>query len=355
LDRQEQAGGQEQKLINFLSRFLSGAASEIRQPFLLANIMKKKPDTPTTPPAYPPVDMQPVLHKDNIMRGICFGLAAYFMFGIMQTGAKILSETHNVIEVAFYRNLIPFVPIMAYVIIKNKWGILKTNKPRAQIFRGIFGSISLIITFLTFHYLPMATATVILFTATILTPAIAFFVLKEKIGIHRWTAILFGLMGVGLMVHPSVDVPLFGIFLAFFTASLWAVINVTLRYLKTEPPLAVTFSFISCGVLIPGMAMPFVAQIPLPGELLLFLMVGITGGLGQYFLTSAFSMAPASLVSMFNYTGLIWATLFDIAIWNNIPSVTVFIGGAIILAANFYIVYRERVVALREKDHLLKN
>ena len=315
--------------------------------------MTKK--TQTTLPAYPPLDAPPGAHKDNIMRGVCFGLAAYLMFGIMQTGAKILSETHNVIEVAFYRNLIPLVPILIYIAAKNKWGLLRTNKPKAQIFRGIFGSISLIITFLTFHYLPMTTATVILFTATILTPAFAFFTLKEKIGLHRWGAIIIGLLGVIVMVRPSIDVPLFGIVIAFITAASWAVINVTLRYLKTERSFAVMFSFLLCGVLIPGMAMPFVAKTPVPSELLLFLLVGITGGLGQYFLTSAFAKAPASLISMFNYTGLIWATLFDIAIWNKIPTLPIFLGGAIILAANFYIIHRERIVALRQKKDLLKN
>jgi drug/metabolite transporter (DMT)-like permease len=313
-----------------------------------------KPLEPTTPQAYPPLPGTPTEHKDNIMRGVLFGFAAYFMFGIMQTGAKVLSQSHSVIEVAFYRNLIPLIPILIYVAVKNKWHILKTNKPKAQIFRGIFGSLSLIVTFSTFHYLPLSTATVILFAATILTPAFAFFVLKEKIGIHRWSAIIVGLLGVILMVHPTNDAPLFGILLGFFTAACWAVINVTLRYLKTEPPFAITFSFILCGVLIPGMAMPFVADIPRPDELLLFLAVGISGGLGQYFLTSAYSNAPASLVSMFNYTGLIWATLFDIAIWKNVPDLAVYIGGAIILAANFYIVHRERIVALRDKN-LLKN
>lgn len=281
------------------------------------------------------------------MRGACYALIAYFFFGIMQGGAKILSETHHVIEVAFYRNLIPLIPFLIYVIIRKKWSILKTNKPRAQIFRGIFGSISLIITFATFHYLPLTTATVILFTATIITPAIAFFILKEPIGIHRWSAIIIGLLGVIIMVRPSVDAPLFGICLAFFTACLWAIINVTLRYLKTEPPLAITFSFVLCGVLIPGLAMPFVAHMPAPDEWLLFLLVGITGGLGQFFLTSAFSRAPASLVSMFNYTGLIWATLFDIAIWQDIPTLAVFVGGAIIMASNFYIIHRESLAENR--------
>lgn len=261
-------------------------------------------------------EIPPAQHQDRIIRGIICALIAYLMFGIMQAGAKMLTETHSVIEVAFYRNLIAFIPIALWISIGKRWHILKVKNPKIVVFRGIFGTLGLMITFLTFHYLPMATATVLLFTATIFTPALAFFVLKEHIGWHRWSAILIGLIGVILMIGPTGEASLFGICLAILTAFSWAVVNITLRYLKTEHPLSVTFSFITCGVIMCGLCMPFVAHTPAPDELLLFLMVGISGGIGQFTLTTAFSSAPASLVSMFNYTGLLWATLFDILIWN---------------------------------------
>jgi drug/metabolite transporter (DMT)-like permease len=299
------------------------------------------------PPPQPPREKP---HEDRIMRGIVFALLAYFMFGIMQAGAKLLTENHSVVEVAFYRNLIAFIPLAAWFTFKKQWHILKTKRPKIVAFRGIFGTLSLMITFLTFHYLPLATATVLLFTATIITPALAFFILKEHIGWRRWSAIIIGLVGVILMVGPTGQAPLFGILLAMVTACSWATINITLRYLKTENPLAVTFSFIFCGIVIPGVAMPFIASTPAPDEWLLFLMVGFSGGLGQFFLTSAFSNAPASLVAMFNYTGLLWATLFDIVLWQFMPGLSVFVGGAIILLANLYIVHRERVNELKKKN-----
>ncbi len=295
----------------------------------------------------PVIAPPPAVHQDRILHGIAFALAAYFLFGVMQAGAKLLSETHHVAEIAFYRNLIAFVPLMIYIAVTRRWHTLTTRKPKMLAFRAIFGTLSLMITFATFHYLPMAEATVLLFTAIILTPAMAYFMLGEHIGWHRWSAIILGLLGVIIMVRPSPDVPLFGIALGLFTALLHATVNVTLRYLKTESSFAITFYFIFCGILIPALAMPFVATALAPGEWLLFLLVGISGGLGQYCLTSAFRMAPAALTAMFNYTGLLWATLFDIAIWQNIPSWTVFAGGAVILAANLYIIHREKLQARR--------
>ncbi|MCC7305780.1 MAG: DMT family transporter [Alphaproteobacteria bacterium] len=294
-------------------------------------------------------------HQDRITRGIVFGMAAYFMFGLMQAGAKILSETHNVIEIAFYRNLIALVPLLLYIALRNQWNMLATKKPGILAFRAIFGSISLIITFLTFHYLPMAEATVILFTAIILTPAIAFFLLGEYIGVRRWSAIIIGLLGVIIILRPSEHVPLIGICIGFGTAFMHAVINVTLRYLKTESPFTVTFYFILGGVGVAGLAMPFVARTPGPEEWVLFLAVGITGGLGQYFLTSAFRAAPASLVAMLNYTGLVWASLFDILLWNYIPGWNVFAGSAVIIVSQAYIIHREHIAEKKIKSSGTRN
>ena len=102
------------------------------------------------------------------------------------------------------------------------------------------------------------------------------------------------------------------------------------------------------GTLIPAVVMPWVASVPSYHDMLLFLGVGLSGGLAQYFLTSAFRLAPASVISPFNYTGLIWASLFDILIWNAIPGWPVFIGGSIIMASNFYIIHRERLAEKRK-------
>lgn len=297
----------------------------------------------TVPPSFiPPL---PVPHEDRVMRGIVFALGAYFLFGLMQACAKILSEQHSVIEIAFYRNLIALVPLILYIISTGRYAILKTGKPKALLFRVMLGTIGLIVTFAAVKYLPMADATVIFFTGVLLTPAVAFFVLKEYIGPHRWAAIIIGLAGVILMVRPTGEAAMLGVIIAFTAASMHAVINVSLRYLKTESSLTVTFYFVLCGTVVPGLMMPFVAHTPGMDELWLFLAVGIAGGVAQYFLTSAFRMAPATLVAMFNYTGLIWATLFDIALWQDVPDITVFAGGAIIIASQAYIVHRERLAA----------
>ncbi|NCT41060.1 MAG: DMT family transporter [Alphaproteobacteria bacterium] len=287
------------------------------------------------------LDLKP--HHENLLKGVGLALTAFFLFSVMSAAAKFLSDTHHVAEIAFYRNAIFLLPLLFYIRSKKNKNLFKTDKPKAVAFRAIVGSISLIVTYSAFAELPMADATVLLFASSIITPVIVHFALKEHIGIYRCVAILIGLSGVFLMAAPTGAVNPIGVVFALSAATMHAMMYSTLRYLKTEDSLTVTFYFILAGVLIPGIFfMPFVAAPILnPLELGLFLALGVSGGCAQLCLANAHRHAPASLIAPLNYTGLIWATGFDIIIWKTIPGWPVFIGGGIIIASSLFIIYRE--------------
>ena len=144
------------------------------------------------------------------------------------------------------------MPLLIYILLKKNHALFKTKKPKAVAFRAIIGSISLIVTYGTFAELPMADATVLLFASSIITPIIVHFALKEYVGIYRAAAIVVGLGGVTLMAAPTGAVNPLGVILGLSAATMHAMMYSTLRYLKTEDSLTVTFYFILAGVLIPG-------------------------------------------------------------------------------------------------------
>ncbi len=220
-------------------------------------------------------------HSDKIFIAIGCCLVAHLLFAIMGASAKLLSASHHVAEIAFYRNLIVFVPMFAFIILRKKHHLLKTKKPKLIALRAVTGGIGLIITFAAISILPMAYATVIFFTSSILTPVLAFFFLKEHIGIHRWSAVILGMLGVIIIAQPSGEVSILGLLFALTAASIHASIYTILRGLKTESPTTVTFYFILAGVLIPGIFMPFIWKPIEFDELGLFLLVGISGGSAQ--------------------------------------------------------------------------
>ncbi len=242
--------------------------------------------------------------------------------------------------------------MLAYLLVQRRPELFKTKKPKGVAFRAIIGSVSLITTYAAFAHLPMADTTVLLFTSSLVTPILVHIFLKEHVGIYRITAIAVGLCGVILMAGPTGMTSPIGVGLALAAAIMHAMMYTTLRYLKTEDSLTVTFYFILAGAVVPGIFfMPFIAA-PIQNlfELGLFLMLGISGGMAQLCLANAHRHAPASLVAPLNYTGLIWATMFDIAIWAKIPGWPVFIGGAIIIASSLFIIYRENLNARKNRS-----
>jgi drug/metabolite transporter (DMT)-like permease len=281
--------------------------------------------------------------QDNIVKGMVAGLAAFGMLAIMNVFAKLLSETHHVIEIAFYRNLIATLPFLFVIFAMKKREILKINsRPKGVLTRAVIGTISLITTFAAFAAMPMADTTAFLFTSSLIIPILGFFFLAEKVGPYRWGAVVVGFVGVIIMLNPSGNVNMIGIALAISAASMHAILQTILRYLgKTEKPETITFYFVFIGTFVAAILLPFVATMPTLQEIPLFIGVGLTGLLAQYLLSVAFGNAPAAVITVFNYSGIIWATAFGWWIWSDWPAQTIWIGGSIVIISNIFMIWRE--------------
>ncbi|MEZ5814385.1 MAG: DMT family transporter [Alphaproteobacteria bacterium] len=288
--------------------------------------------------------------QDHIAKGIAYGIAAFFTLAIMAAFVKLLGEKFTVIEIAFYRNLLPMLAFSGYFIAAGKARLFKSTKPKALFFRVVIGTFALLLTFGAMDALPLANATVLFFTSALLVPLLSVFFLNDTIGIHRIIATLIGFIGVVICIQPggSGFAPI-GIAMGLGAAIGHAIIQIFLRYLKSENAATITFYFLLGGTLIPALILPFLSPaMPILSDLPYILGVSITGGLAQLFLANAFRNAPASVISPFNYTGLIWTSGLDILIWHIIPGWPVFIGGAIIIGSGLYIIYREHKHAKRQ-------
>lgn len=282
-------------------------------------------------------------HQDKILHGVVYALAAFFLLTVMSACVKLLGDRHHAVELTFYRNVIAIIPFTLYLLVFKKYHYFKTRRPVMVAIRAIVGTTGMFVTFAAWEQLPLADATVIFFTATLLAPVLAVFLLKEQIGPHRWTAIIIGFTGVLFVAQPTGTPNWIGIALAFSAALFHSCIHVILRILKTESHVMVTYYFMLGGVLIPALAIPFMASPILMSEWPTLLVMGLSGGLAQILLAAAYRYAPVAILAPLHYTGLVWATGFDILIWHLVPGWPVFLGGAIIITANLYILYREKV------------
>jgi drug/metabolite transporter (DMT)-like permease len=286
---------------------------------------------------------EPLAHREHIVRGMLAALGAFFMFTLMNVFAKLLSANHSVVEIAFYRNLIASLPFLFMVFVLGRREILVIrSKPSLVGLRAVLGAVSLMTTFLAFSLMPMAETTVLLFTASLFLPVLGVFVLGEKVGPWRWSAVVIGFAGVAVMASPTGAVNMLGVTIALVAALMHATLQVVLRYLgRYESPETVTFYFMVIGTLVTALPLPFVAVTPTLAEIPLLFGVGLTGAMAQWLLSTAFRNAPAAVVTVFNYSGIVWATLFGWLIWNDWPLPHVLAGAAIVIASNALIIWRE--------------
>ena len=144
------------------------------------------------------------------------------------------------------------------------------------------------------------------------------------------------------MASPAGNVSALGIIVALAASLMHATLQIVLRYLgKFESPETVTFYFVVVGTLVTALPLPFVAVTPTLDEIPLFLGVGLTGAAAQWLISVAFRNAPAAVVTVFNYTGIIWAMLFGWMIFDDWPLPAVLVGAAVVIGSNALIIWRE--------------
>jgi drug/metabolite transporter (DMT)-like permease len=290
-----------------------------------------------------PKEQSTQAHQENVIRGMGAAMGAFFMFTVMNMFAKLLSTNHSVIEIAFYRNLIACIPFLIMIFVFGRREILVIHsKPSLVGIRAVIGTISLVTTFAAFSLMPMADTTALLFTASLFIPVLGVFFLKESVGPYRWAAVAMGFIGVVIMSHPSGEMHILGILVALFAALLHAILQIILRYLgRYESPETISFYFFVVGVFLTALPLPFIAVRPTMAEIPLFLGIGLSGAAAQWLLSVAFRNARVAIVTVFNYSGIVWATLFGWMIWNDWPMPTVMAGAAVVIASNVLIIWRE--------------
>lgn len=281
----------------------------------------------------------PVERPLRIFMAACLAIT---FFAVMNMLVKIVTETQSVPQALFFRNLIGLVPVLFLIGRTGNWNLVKTTRHGGHFLRSFVGCASMSCFFLSFALLPLADATAIHFAAPLILTALSVPLLKERVGPHRWAAVVVGLGAVLFMLAPAGDGNMTGAFVALSAAVLSAFAMIAIRRLgSTEHALTIVFYFTVYSTLFTGIAMLFAWEPIGSRALLLMAGIGLTGGIGQIFLTYAYAHAPAAYVSPFNYLAIVFAAAFDILFWGVIPGWPIMAGSFVVIATGLYIVFRE--------------
>ncbi|WP_390902437.1 DMT family transporter [Sphingomonas bisphenolicum] len=255
----------------------------------------------------------------------------------------------HVIESLFYRQALALPMILIWVALAGGLRTVRTRRIGVHASRMMMGLTGMLLNFLSYILLPPAEAATIGFTMPIFGTILSALILREATGIHRWSAVLVGFIGVLVIVRPDAGhFPIQGVAVAIAAALVTASVSLVLRELgRTEAAGVVVFWFTVLSMIPLGIAMPFVAQAHDALTWGLLLVIGLFGGIAQLCLTAALRWAPVSVVLPMDYSTIIWTTLLGVAIGENWPMATTWAGAALIVGSGLYIAWREHVRARR--------
>ncbi len=277
-------------------------------------------------------------------RGAAHMLAGVLLFSIMDAMVKWLVADYPVHQIVFFRTVFALLPCLYFIARSGGLATLRTRRPLVHVVRGLIGLAAMGCYFYAFALMDLADAKAILFSAPLFMTVLAIPLLGEKVGIYRWSAVLVGFLGVMVIVKPTGDMLQVGAIAAIGGAVLYALAVITVRHLSaTDSAASITFYFTLTGALAgTAMVAVFGWVTPPPADLALLACVGIIGGVGQYSLTQAFRYAEAAAIAPLEYLSMVGALILGYLVWNDIPSLDVFAGIALVVASGLFILYRER-------------
>lgn len=276
--------------------------------------------------------------------GIALMCGAVALFACLDTTAKYLTTQMDSLQIAWARYTSAFVLTLIVSNPLTHPRLLRTRSPKLQITRSLLLVGSTALNFLGLRWLQLDEALSIIFTFPLLVAIISGPMLGEWIGWRRWTAIGFGFVGVLLITRPGLGgmhpAALFTLG-ATFCYGFYAVITRIVSRVDSNQTSLFYANFIGALAMLP--VIPFVWQPPVDWvAALLMVMIGVLGSTGHYFLIAGHKLAPASVLSPFVYTQLIWVIVLGYLVFGQVPNSWTIAGAAIVIASGLYLLYRER-------------
>ncbi len=275
-------------------------------------------------------------------------VSAVFIFSIMDSLLKRLSPHYTPFQIASLRCFSSLAILLLPVIWRRSWVKLRPRSPLLHLLRAGLG-LGMLITFIfAVRRLSMAETYSITLCAPLLMTALSGPFLGEKAPLRRWAAILFGMCGVLVILLPGTGgfASRVAVLAAFASAVFYALSALSVRALsRTNTNTSMVFWWmVLVGTLCLVMALPEWRPI-LPEDWKFLAGVGVSGALGQVWITDAFRRAPPSVVGPFEYMALLWGFAIDWVFWSASPTQSLLIGAAIIISSGIYIVWDERRLA----------
>jgi drug/metabolite transporter (DMT)-like permease len=290
--------------------------------------------------------------RDRPFLAIILKIIAMLLFSLMFAGVKWTGSTIPVGEIVFFRSSFGILMIVAASLAMGGLSQLATKRAGTHAIRSLLGVTAMFCNFLAVTYLPLADATVIAFAAPLFTVILAALFLGESVHIYRWSAVIIGFAGVIVIAVAEGRIgdseSLLGASLGLSGAALAASAMIVLRRMSAhEHSEAIAFYFMLTSTAVSLLTIFSGWAWPTPGELIVLILLGVFGGIGQLFLSFSYRFGEASVLAPFDYATMLSAIALGYFLFGDLPTAQVLIGASFVIGAGLLILWRERVLARR--------
>lgn len=276
------------------------------------------------------------------VRGILLMILATAFLTSQVVFVRFLIDTIHPFQIAFIRAGLGAL-LITPLLFRTGLRVLKTNHLGLLITRGGFNAAAMIMYFFAIALLPLAEVAALSFTSPLFVAILAIPFLGETIGIRRVMSLVLGFTGALIIIRPGFEVINIGVVYTLASAVTWAVAVIAIKLVsRDESSVTITLYgsiFLSLFAFIPAMTVWTWPTLETWGWLFA---IAINGTIGQLLFAQSMKNADASLVMPFDFTKLIWASVFGFLIFSEIPVIWTYVGGGLIFASATYFTYRER-------------
>ena len=304
------------------------------------------------------------MSTDNNSKGIVLIIIAMTLFAMQDSLIKFIFEKAALYEIFFGRYFVAAILLFCYIKFKKQKVILKTYYPILTLVRVVLHFLAFSAFFISLTYMPLATANALFFSCPFFVSIFAKFFLNEHIGIRRWSAIVFGFVGVFIVLDPNFSdfeyKSLLPVGCAFFYAASMTITKYTSDKddVNTQLFYFYLIALILCGIIYLFMGngqfnnsnfdsttqfifRDWFSNFEYTWKFILFF--GVAASIAFLCIFSAYIVASPSVVSLFEYSLIIMSMIPGYFLFDEVPSTRTFLGVGCIIAAGVYIYFRERV------------
>ncbi len=309
--------------------------------------------------------MSSTVARNNLI-GIAALCAGSLVFSVQDTVIKLISGDHAVTLALVVRAIIAF-PILVVLVSRNA-GIAALDTPKWGFLclRGAILLVAYTSYFMAFPALPLAEAVALYFMVPVFVTLLSGPLLGEKVGLQAWGSVLIGLLGVAAILRPGMGLFDPAALLSLISAATYALAMVlTRKYSPEVPSSVITFYGNFIYFLIPFLLLGFITALNIqpPGhpsldfllrqwvvpswwDLGLMASCGVIAAFGSLFLVHAYRVGENSVVTPFEYTGMIWAVVFGFALFGEVPQWTTLMGMTLIAVSGVIAMHASKAKAI---------